>query len=152
MALSRWTILDGDTFRLALAGGQLRADYADSAGVTQTSTVDVADGEAEYIPAGGARTYYLATREDATDPWCRIGTLEVESLVDAEEETLKRELADLNTRVSEIEAIQFEVTDPSGTAVKRVDLVRLRNARSRAETRLANYRRKRQGRYPMRLR
>ena len=155
MALLRKTILDGSTFRLALADGeQLRVDYVDSAGATQTETIDESDGEAAYQPSAGARTYHLARRESATADWYRIGALVVEALVDEEDGRLVAELGGGQRRSSPTntaELVQYQHTDPSGTAVMRMKLSELNTLRARLEIRLTNYRRKRQGRYPLRF-
>lgn len=153
MALERHQILVGNTFRLALeTGQQLRLDWVDSAGATQTATVTAASDEASYEPQA-AGTFYLATRESATDDWCRYGALDVVALADATEEQLVRELANVNALIanSHTELVQYQHSDASGTAVTRMTLRRLLETRGLLETRLADYRRRKVGGYPLRL-
>ena len=153
MPLARHEILLGNTFRLDLPEGSgLRLDWMDAAGARQTFTGHVDGGEVSYMPAE-AGTYYLATRDDADADWCRYGVLAVVELIDATEERLVRELATINETIekSHNELVQFEHTDPSGTAVKRVEIDRLMRLRGRLEVRLTDYRRIRQGRLPVRL-
>ena len=153
MPLARHEILLGNTFRLELPEGSgLRLDWMDAAGARQTFTGHVDGGEVSYMPAE-AGTYYLATRDDADSDWCRYGVLSVVELIDATEEQLVRELANINALIadSQNELVQFQQTDPSGTAVTRIRLDGLMRLRGKVEVRLTDYRRIRQGRLPVRL-
>ena len=152
--LAKYQIIDGDSFELALTTGHtLRADWV-VAGATQSQTVVAADGVATLI-ALVVGCYYLATREDATRAWCRIGTLEVETLVDTTREQLKTELANANAYLADAptaeELIRFEVTDPSGTASKRMMISQVTRWRGVLEVRLADLDRTAQGLPPVRF-
>ena len=152
MTESRYEIINGDPFRLPLqTGWTLRADSMGSDGAVDTQEILSAEGVASYTPTDDG-VYYLAIRETINDAWERVGELHVVALIDATAERLRKELADLDQQVGELkELIQYQVTDPSGTSVTRFNLAQVRAARSRAETRLADYLRIKQGRYPMRL-
>ena len=75
------------------------------------------------------------------------------SLVDATEEQLVEELAGVNEqiRVSRVSLIQYQISDPSGTAATRMTLDSLHRHRAKLEIRLARYRRERQGILPARM-
>ena len=153
MSLAKYQIINGDSFELALTTDHMmRADWNES-GVTQSQTVTAVAGVATFTPSA-IGSYYLATREDATEQWCRIGLLEVVTLVDSTYERLKAELANVNALLENSatakELIQFEITDPSGTAVKRMNISQLNRHRGVLEARLANYERVAQGRPPVR--
>ena len=125
-------------------------EWKDSAGVAVTATVTSAAGVATWTPAA-AGVYYVAMRVSATADWCRLGVLEVETLTDEIEERLVKELADLDARVSDIAVIQYQISDPSGAATTRVNLMQMRRERAKAETRLNDYRRSKRGALPLRL-
>ena len=148
----RIEIIEGDAFTLeGLSDGvQMRVDFRESDESITTTTLAEADGVITHTPTP-LGTHYAALRSSATESWQTWGTLVVRTLVDEVRERLVTELTDLNKRVSELSAIQFQESDPSGTAVTRVNLIQLRSARARAETRLADYERVRQGRLPVRL-
>ena len=148
MSQQTYEIILGNAFTIALADGeQLRADRVNGT-ATDSDELTASDGEVVYTP-GTEGVYYLATREDSGADWCRLGELHVVALVDRTAERLRAELAALDTRLEQLDAlINVQVSDPSGTAVTRVQLNQVRLARSRAETRLADYLRRRQGRYP----
>ena len=153
MSLAQYQIINGDSLELVLTTGHaMRADWNES-GATQSQTVTAAAGKVTFTPSA-IGSYYLATREDATKPWCRIGMLEVVTLVDSTYERLKAELANVNAMLESAptakELIQNEVTDPSGTAVKRMNISQLTRYRGVLEARLANYERAAQGRPPVR--
>jgi len=152
MSLNRYSVLLGNTFRLELeTGHQLRAAFM--SGTTTTNTdVTATDGEASFEPAAVGR-YYLATREDSTSDWCRIGALDVEALVDETEERLVSELAGVNTLIEESrnDLVNFQQSDPSGTQVIRMTLRRLMETRGVLEARLADHRRRKRGRMPLAL-
>ena len=148
----RVEIIQGDAFTLEGlgVGAQMRVDFREADATISTVTVDEVDGTITHTPAS-LGTRYLALRPSATESWEPFGTLVVRTLVDDVRERLVAELADLNERVSELSAIQYQESDPSGTSVTRVNLMQLRVARAKAETRLADYERVRQGRLPVRL-
>ena len=153
MSLAQYQIINGDSLELVLTTGHtMRADWMDG-GATQSATVTAANDRVTFTPSA-IGSYYLATREDATKPWCRIGMLEVVTLVDSTYEGLKAELANVNAMLESAptakELIQNEVTDPSGTAVKRMNISQLTRYRGVLEARLANYERAAQGRPPVR--
>ena len=149
--LERYEIIQGDAFKIALKTGyKLRADFRQTSGTVDSNTYDAANDEATFTPTA-AGDYYLAFREADGKPWQRLGVLAVVPLVDERLQTLKAELADLTERVSAAESVQYQVSDPSGTAVSRVDLVRLRLQRAWAEIRLARYQRAKQGLQPARF-
>ena len=106
--------------------------------------VQAADGKLT-LPAPAKGVWYIATRAADDVPWQRVGVLLVQSLVDEVREKLVSEIADLDKRVVAAEAVQFQVSDPTGSAVTRVNLPALRAARSRAEQRLRDYDRRRVG-------
>lgn len=143
--------IEGNTFELSVpAGCQLRADWKDASNTTQTATATAADGMLSFDPPAVGR-YYLATRASATDPWERLGVLTVEALVDESREHLIARIVDLRKRVEQLQAIQYQVSDPSGMSVTRVTLGRLREELSIAETRLERYDRVMAGRPPVRF-
>ena len=152
MDLSRYEIINGDQFSLPLTTGwELRLDNMDADGRVDTYSVISRNGVATYTPTETG-VFYLAARPDASTAWDRLGELHVVALIDEDAERLRKELTDLNTQVGELEElIQYQITDPSGTAVTRMRLSEVRTARSKAEIRLADYMRVRQGRYPLRL-
>ena len=140
-------IIVGDDFALDNIDGEVRSDHFDTTGATVTTMAVVEDGKATFeTPALGR--HYLAIRKDEDSRWTRLGTLEVVALIDAHRERLEMELTDLNKRVSELEAIQYMVGDPAGVSITRVNLLQLRSARGRAETRLADYIRAKAGQPP----
>ena len=145
MTETRWHLLSGDTWTLEdiASGASVRID---SATTTEELTADT-DGISYDPPAVGV--YYVATRMESTDPWRRLGVLEVSALVDAIEERLRSELAALNTRVTEAELYHSQVTDPSGTSVTRMNLAQVRRQRAQAEVRLATYIKRKAGRLPV---
>ena len=152
MALERYEIIHGNDFEFPLeTGGVLRADWKDGT-ATMSNTAVSAGGMAVFTGLAPGN-YYLACRESATDPWVRVGTLEVSSLVDEDYELLVTELANVNALIAgnEKSLIQYQATDPSGTAVTRMTLLRLTEHRGRLEARLANYERAMQGRPPVRF-
>ena len=154
MALAQYQIIDGDSLELELTTGHsMRADRRVVGGAKESHTVTSAAGRVVFTPAV-LGNYYLAVREDATKPWCRIGMLEVVSLVDSTYEGLKVELENVNALLENAETakelIQNEITDPSGTAIKRMNISQLTRHRGVLEARLANYERAAQGRPPVR--
>ena len=152
MAIATLEIIEGNTLRFDVyTSAQLRADWQ-VGGVTQTETVDAVSGEIAFAPSA-AGTYYLATRTDATTDWCRYGILEVVALVDLTYEQMKTELANVNSRIATAQdsLIQYQVTDPSGTAVTRMTLSALMRTRGNLEARLANYERAARGDPPVRF-
>ena len=152
MTERRVEIIQGDAFTLEglSVGVQMRVDFREADASISTVTVDEVDGTITHTPAS-LGTHYVALRPSATESWETFGTLVVRTLVDEVRERLVTELADLNERVSELSAIQYQESDPSGTSVTRVSLMQLRLSRAKAETRLADYERVRQGRLPVRL-
>ena len=151
MALERFELIEGSTLTLALPDGcQLRADWQ-SGGATQSATVTASGGEAEFTPEATGN-YYLAIRGSDTENWRRYGKLEVVPLVDLDYERMLTELASVNSRITEAQdsLIQYEFTDPSGTAAKRVTLGMLMRTRGMLEARIANYERALEGAPPVR--
>ena len=152
MALESFEIIEGGSLELSLpTGHQLRADWV-AAGVTQTETITAAADTATFTPAATG-CFYLAIREDTADNWCRYGSLEVIPLVDLDHERMKTELALVNDRISTAQdsLIQFQFTDPSGTAATRMKISELVRTRASLEARLANYERALRGDPPVRF-
>lgn len=153
MSLAQFEIIVGNSLVLTLpTGHELRADWRDANGDVQSSTVTAADGRATFAPSITGN-YYLATREAANCPWERYGLLEVVDLVDATYERLRDELDSVNKRIqdSQTSLIQYQVSDPSGTAATRMDLNRMMRLRGMLEARLANYERAARGESPVRF-
>ena len=153
MSLAQFEIIVGNSLILSLPTGHLlRADWKDGTGATKTQTITAANGQAMFSPTT-IGNYYLATRENTECPWIRYGLLEVVDLVDITYERLRQELDDVNTKIAEGQTslIQYEVTDPSGTAAKRMMLNQLIRLRGMLEARLANYERAARGESPVRF-
>ena len=152
MSLAQFEIIVGNSLVLDLdTGHQLRADWKVGT-ATQTQTVTAAAGQVTFSPTAKGN-YYLATRENAQCPWVRYGLLEVVDLVDATYERLLAELASVNERIedSQTSLIQYQVSDPSGTAATRMTLKRLMDLRGMLEARVANYERAARGEAPVRF-
>ena len=138
-------IIEGDRFTLEVPTGavvRVQQQGADAVEVT------AADGGAVFagLPAG---THYIVCRDADATSFVRVGTLTVDTIVDQQREMLVQEIEDLNARLAAAEAIQFQVTDPGGISVQRVQLAQLRQARSRAEVRLRAYDRRQRGEPPL---
>ena len=140
-------VLEGNPFELPLPdGGQLRAQMSGAEPVD----AEVVDGKA-VLKAPAKGTHYLAFRSSETDRWQRLGKLVVLALVDERRETLIKEITELDKRITATEAIQYQLTDPGGIAVTRVQLAGLRKQRADAENRLAIYDRRARGQASVRL-
>lgn len=150
MDLRYFECIVGNTLRVPLADGhQLRVDWRDGT-TLRTMTGDVSGGYAMFQPTA-AGNYYLAVREDSTADWQRYGVLESVDLIDATREQMISEIDAINEHITALEGVQFQVTDPSGTAVTRMTLNRLLEARGRLEARLALYETGQAGRPPLRF-
>ena len=143
--LTDFCIIDGDTFAVSVIPG---AVVRVQKGGGEVVEVVASDGEAvfEGLSVG---TYYVVCRAPGASSFQRVGQLVVDTIVDEQREMLVREIEDLNQRVAAAEAIQFQITDPGGISVQRVQLSQLRLARSRAEIRLRAYDRRQRGEPPL---
>ena len=154
MSLASHRILLGNKHTVPVPEGyELRADRRVNGTIEQHFVTASVDG-AEFRPSELGR-YYLATREDATSDWCAAGMLEVVPLVNADYEAICAELdtvtALLGNAGTTKELIQFEVTDPSGTSVKRMSVRALHKHRADLEARKAAFERQYSGRMPLRF-
>lgn len=151
-AADRYRLIAGSTFELTLtAGNQVRIETdgiglpaPDDAAVPtmQTLTAD-ADGELS-IELSAAGQYWLAWRESATAArWCPVGVIDVLPIRDTREVQLRADITDLDERIRSAAAINHQVSGPDGSSVQRAGLATLRRQRALAETRLADYLRRR---------
>ena len=149
----RYRVILGNTFTADLPdGAQLRVDHRDSSALISSETIDADADGADFEPLATG-LYWLAWRPDEDAEWCRAGVIECATLVDEDEENLIAELETVHEQIrdSTLSLIQYQVTDPSGTAVTRMTLKSLHAYRATLELRLAEYRRTRRGALPMRL-
>ena len=124
MSLASYRLILGNTLTLDIPSGhELRADRMQD-GTTTMHTVTATDDGAEFSPTELGR-YYLATREDSTSDWCEAGLLEVVPLVNNLYEAICSELETVNKILANAGSvnsmIQYEVSTPDGTSVKRMD-------------------------------
>ena len=149
----RYRVITGDTFRLSLpVGVELRIDSTVTDPESRTLIAD-ADGVSVVLDAQGR--YYLAWREtvgmDVT-PWRPAGVIDVQALINATEETLRKRVADLEALVDRPEAIRTEISSSDGMSLKRLSLPALKTQLDRARVQLADYLRRRRGLPSARLR
>ena len=109
---------------------------------------------ASFTPSAAGR-YYLLTREDSTSDWCEAGILHVVEAVNTQYEDIVAELDTVNELLASAgtvnELIQYEVTTPDGTAVKRMTVRQLLKHRADLEARVVAIERRYSGRLPVRL-
>ena len=143
-----FSIILQDDFTLALpTGSELRADLNATTSLTATAVDDVVT-----ITPVTKGVYYLVTRSDAESNWQRLGELHVQTIHDEMATQLRAELDTVNGYILEQqELIQYQVTDPSGTAVTRMTLKSLITTRATLEARLSDYLRVQRGQPPVRL-
>lgn len=148
----RYRVIVGDTFELAIgAGAQLRID---SMQTDPQSTVHDADAQgmvSQDLTAEGR--YYLALRTTAgSGPWCPAGVVDVVSLIDADEETLRRRISDLQALIDRPDAIRTQIAAGDGTSLSRLPLPQLKRELDKARSQLQDYLRRKQGLPSARLR
>ena len=155
MSLASHRIILGNALTLDIPSGhELRADRIVN-GTTTSSTITAGDDGAEFRPSELGR-YYLATREDSgTSDWCPAGLLEVVNLANDAYEAILSELETVNALLANAgtvnSLVQFEVTTPDGTKVKRMNVRQLHKHRGDLEARKAAYERVYSGRLPVRF-
>ena len=160
--MTRYRTLAGNPFTLDLgaAGAMLRAEttavLADVTGaelVFPRWRVDVtADSDGmvtlSALPEG---RYDLARRESATADLERHGVLYVEALGDTQEDRLLAEIQILDERIANIASIQHGLSGTDGTSIQRATLGNLRRQRAFATSKLEDFRKRRDGRSPVRM-
>ena len=150
---ARYPLIVGGAFTADIpSGSELHVSYRDAAGADQSSTVTATADGAAYTPLVVGR-YYLGWRRTSAEPVCPAGVIDVTTLVDDIEEQLVEELHGVNEQIREsrVSLIQYQISDPSGTAATRMTLEALNRTRARLEIRLARYRREQQGILPARM-
>ena len=100
------------------------------------------------LPAG---RYYLAMRESASSNMERIGVLYVEELGGDQEDRLLDELKILDDRIATVDSIRHGLGGADGTSIQRATLAALRRQRAFAQSKLEDFRRRRDGRSPVRM-
>ena len=158
----RYRLIAGSTFRLTLtAGNQLRietsngtlpaAENPDAATRAQT-LVAAADGEVE-VELSTPAQYYLAWMASVdAGVWFAAGVIDVLPIADDREKRLRDEIAFLDDRVSNAEAVMYQASGPDGSSYMKSNLAQLRRHRANAEARLEDYLRRRGRRPPATLR
>ena len=141
MTVRAWPVyrlLEGQPFTLAGDDGAvLVLDDGGGAPVRETA----ANGAGFRVSNLRPGRYWLAVDGE------RAGVLDVEPLADQTELRLRRELADLDAKIADLEELlTFQVTNgQSGVNTTRSQLGSVRRHRARAEARLANYTRRAAG-------
>ena len=150
---ARYPLIVGGAFTADIpSGSELLVGYRDSVGASQEASVTADADGASYTPPNVGR-YYLGWRRTSAEPVCPAGVIDVTSLVDDIEEQLVEELNGVNVQIREsrVSLIQYQISDPSGTAATRMTLESLNRTRAKLEIRLARYRREQQGILPARM-
>ena len=143
-----WCVLAGNAWtREAADGAQLVADN----GSGGRPVVFTAEGGAGFVVDLDPGRWWLAQRAGADQPLERLGTLDVVLLADPVEVRLAQELADLDREIADLEAsITFQRANATGgEAQTRSTLLRIRQMRRSAESRLHDYRQMKAGRSPL---
>ena len=141
----RYRVIAGDTFELAIgAGAQLRVD---SRQTNPESTLHDAgtDGTVSQDLTAIGR-YYLAWRATAgSGPWCPAGVVDAVPLIDAEEETLRQRITDLQALIDRPDAVRTQIAAGDGTSLTRLSLPALKRELDKARSQLQDYLRRKQG-------
>lgn len=148
---ARYPVVVGGTFTADVPAGSILHVQEASAATAETVTADADGATTEALTAVGR--YYLGWQKSSTDPICPAGVIDVVSLVDADEESLVAMLEGVKTKITAAESslVQFQISDPSGTAATRMNLAQMHRLRRSLENQLADLRRKKSGALPVRL-
>ena len=144
-----YCVLAGQAWtRDAVDGAELVADNGRGG---RPIVITAAGGQGFTVDLDPGR-WWIAERPDADSPLVRLGTLDVVPLADPFEVRLIEELAELDRALEgDVDAIAtFQKANATGgEAETRSTMMRIREARRSAESRLADYRNRKAGRSPV---
>ena len=151
---ARYPVLLGNTFVADLeSGAQMRVGYRTAAGTDSMTEAITADADGASYEPETAGQFYVQARADADSDWCPAGVIDCSGLVDAYEETLVARLAELDKLLADpTSLVQYQISDPSGTAATRMTLQSVERERRRLQAELFGHRRRQRGGLPVRNR